>query len=436
MSIRFELDWQAPDEPESPEGVTFAALRVLLGGVTVTEVEDCIAQTLRDSVFVSAYPLARFMAENWWRLRWEPAISRVDAAWRLRHSVSAAGDGYNWPNLEFASDGETIHAQMKASQPSPTAQIRYVKTVNEFILTEVFEQSVDWLLDAVAGRLDARGHRETELSSLIDELRIERSDTELSRWRRLEAMAGYDPDEAPEEFIRALLGELDVIGWSSLQELTASSRSRALQDLTELREELRGHGIGFRVAQLGQLQKAVDDDVNEHSHPPWSRGINAARKARLCLGLNGEVVSNRRLAEIFDLPERLLETGAQSGGPFSATLHSDNAGIGRMIIDKRLATGRRFAVSRLLGDRLFVGDENERLSTATEAATARQKFQRAFAQELLCPFDSLMELLGSDSPTDDDMDGAAEHFQVSPLLIRTKLVNSQVLPRDTLPETF
>ena len=433
MQIRFELEWQPTFAPDLPEGATFAALKVTLGSETVTEVEDCIAQTLRDSVFVSAYPLAMFLAENWWRLRWEPAISRNDAAWRLRHCVSAAGDGYNWPNLEFASDGESILAQMRASTSSPTAQVRYVNNLAEFILAKNFEASVDRLFDTVLARLDAVGHRGGELSELISELRAERNDPEVSRWRRLEAMTGFDPGEAGEDFMTGLLGAIDSIGWSSLQELAASSRDRALQDLVELREEMSSHGINFHLEALDQLRQAVADSVDDPIQPPWSRAAAAARTTRQSLGLNGEAVPNRRLAEIFDMPEGALETGAHVAKLYSASLRSDHSDQGQLIVDKRIGTGRRFAVCRLLGDKLYGQDNNnERLSTATEAATARQKFQRAFAQELLCPFDELMGLVGKDSPTDDEMDSAAEHFQVSPLLVRTTLVNRGALPRDRL----
>lgn len=67
----------------------------------------------------------------------------------------------------------------------------------------------------------------------------------------------------------------------------------------------------------------------------------------------------------------------------------------------------------------------------TRAKTARQKLQRAFAAELLCPSQALQDMLPQD-PEDDDVEGAARHFEVSPLLVRTSLVNKGLLPRDRL----
>ena len=436
VPLRFELEWMPPFEEDTAEGLTFSALKLWLGDFAITEVEDLLAQTLRDEIFVSAYPLARFLAENWWRLRWEPATARVDAAWRLRHCFAAVGDGYSWPNLEFASDGETIHTRMSAGSASDVAQIRYVASMAEWISADEFERSVDELLDAVTARLDAMGHRGSDLSRLLDELRAERSDPEMTRWRRLEALAGYDPDEAPEAFIRDLLGEMDAIGWPSLQELVASSRDQAVQDLAILREALNQRGTRFGIAEFDHLRSAAAVNVTEVARPPWLRAAEAAQRARQHLGLNGEVVSSRRLAEIFGIPEDLLETGEPLHAPFSASVHSEEEGQNQLVLNKRLGTSRRFAVCRLLGDRLYSTDGEDRLSAATEAGTARQKFQRAFAQELLCPFEALKDVLGSDSPSDDDLDNAAQHFQVSPLLIRTTLVNRNMLPRDILDSIY
>src|SRR5207249_11948004 len=95
------------------------------------------------------------------------------------------------------------------------------------------------------------------------------------------------------------------------------------------------------------------------------------------------------------------------------------------------STSRRFAASRLLGDYLGFANQ-ERLLPATHAKTARQKFQRSFAQEFLCPIDALLEKIQTTQPNEDDISEAATHFHVSPLTIRTTLVNHGQLEREAL----
>ena len=63
--------------------------------------------------------------------------------------------------------------------------------------------------------------------------------------------------------------------------------------------------------------------------------------------------------------------------------------------------------------------------------TARQKFQRAFAQEFLCPAKALKEFVGNDFG-EDNLANAAHHFNVSTRLVETTLVNKGYLNRSSL----
>ena len=84
-----------------------------------------------------------------------------------------------------------------------------------------------------------------------------------------------------------------------------------------------------------------------------------------------------------------------------------------------------------MGDYLYHAN-GDRLIPATEARTSRQQFQRAFAQEFLCPIEALQEKIQTDQPDEEDIAEAADHFGVSPLLVRTTLVNKGELDREVL----
>ncbi|TQF00162.1 MAG: hypothetical protein FKY71_04765 [Spiribacter salinus] len=432
--MEFRLQWLPPFDEASPEGVTFADWALYVSGRAATELEDLNARTLRDSALVSVYPLAMFLAANWWRLRWEPGSANPSAEWRLRHGLAAVGEGYAWPDITFASDGESVCVEIGAGQPFSVAPVRYLANFTAWLPAAAFEEAVDEFLELVSGRLRAMGAAEDELLDLWKEVRHERRDADLARWRRLEALAGFDPDEAPQEFMTRLLQAGEETGSLALEELAASSRAHALDDLHAVRQALEGRGAHFQVAELNDLRDSVAPWLGGAASAPWQRAACAARQAREHWRLDDAPVSNGRLREICGLPQGLIEADAvPTDSPYSASIHPDDEASGHIILNRRPVTSRRFAVCRLLGDRLYStitgGDP---LSTATDAYTVRQKFQRAFAQELLCPFDSLMGLLDTDSPSDEDIEGAADHFQVSPLLVRTALVNRHVLPREAL----
>jgi Zn-dependent peptidase ImmA (M78 family) len=65
----------------------------------------------------------------------------------------------------------------------------------------------------------------------------------------------------------------------------------------------------------------------------------------------------------------------------------------------------------------------------TDRATARQKFQRAFAAEFLAPIDEVSDRLGS-SRTSESVEDVADEYCVSPLAIRSHLANHGLLAPD------
>ncbi len=127
----------------------------------------------------------------------------------------------------------------------------------------------------------------------------------------------------------------------------------------------------------------------------------------------------------------------------SAGMRADHLQDGFLAsLNQRYLSGRRFTLARLVADYLEPY-QNEPLLPATSAKTSRQKFQRAFAQEFLCPFDELTRFLGVVDPgdddinlTDDDIKYAARHFEVSPRTIKITLVNKGIIERDNLPSDW
>ena len=114
------------------------------------------------------------------------------------------------------------------------------------------------------------------------------------------------------------------------------------------------------------------------------------------------------------------------GTAFSFALDDDSS-HGSIVLRTARSTGRRFDLARLLGDRLATGAGT--LFPATTAYTYRQQWQRAFAAELLCPFDVLERTLAGDL-SERAIEGAADHFRVSEWLIRTILQNHDLVDGD------
>ena len=82
----------------------------------------------------------------------------------------------------------------------------------------------------------------------------------------------------------------------------------------------------------------------------------------------------------------------------------------------------------------MVWSGNDALGPLSTAKSERQKFQRAFAQEFLCPFEDLQAYIPAQQPADDDIHAAARHFHVSERLIQTTLVNHNIIDRKTFEQ--
>jgi Zn-dependent peptidase ImmA (M78 family) len=418
--------------------VAEAEVGIFVGDLCLTELEDRVAKTVRPTLRASTYRLAFWLAENWWRLRWEPESDTLD--WQLSHNLAAAGAGYVWPALTLVSDGECVALRMRPSSVAPTEDIRYLLRQDVRIPAESFVSGVDRFIGAVIERMRSTGHEETELERLWNELLEERQDTETAHWRKLESLAGLDPGAEANAFLDALLPQQSSVGLSGLEELIAACK-QATQDTLNTLAAIREQGAPtLELPDIESLRERIQKDARKqsarkaHGGPvdlPWQRAYHAADAARTHWGLGAGAISSAQLAEILGTEEQRLLTPTTTTLQISAGFRQDFSPRFAVALGARTPTGRRFALARLLGDYLATSDA-ERLLPATAAKTARQKFQRAFAQQLLCPVDDLMAFLDTGDPNDDQIEEAAIEFDVSPLLIKTTLVNHGLVDRQVL----
>ncbi len=424
----FSIDfrWLERSHGSPVERSTLAELTIMARGYLATEVDDVRARTVRPDIRVSAHTLAGWFAANWWRLRWEP--ERNSLSWRLSHEMGTCGEGYLWPDLTFSSDGDNIFLHARASSPLSGEPIRYLNSFDVSVPATDFERGVDNFLDAVIGRLTST----VETDGLIDlweEVREERRDPEIAAWRKLEAMMGCDPDEAPGALMAALREEGQKYGMAAVEEIAADSGQDVLRDIRNLCDGPRKEAALMTVPDPGKLRTGLED-VRNDGLLPWERAGLAARLARETWSLGPGPVENHRLADLFSAPRGFLEQGPGLVGPMNAGFRNGTRDTLSVFIRTPIPSNRRFALLRLVADHLWGPPEDTLLPATRHSRTQRQKFQRAFAQEFLCPYSELMEYFGSGEATDDAMEDAARHFDVSPLVVKTVLVNKGEVDRN------
>ena len=426
-SFAIDFEWLERYTPDEAERLTFADIKMSIGGVIITELEDINAKTIRPAARLSAYAMAVWLLGNWWRLVREPERN-LSESWEMSHRLGAIGQGFLWPDLSFNSDGSALLLRMNATPPSSRQMVRYLNGICEFVPLAAFEATILSFADAVIDRLHSMGCKTSQLQDLRENIIEERSNPSSVRWREMEALLGYDPDEAPEELMTTLLAQGELSGYDAVTEVLAQSTTDTPEILDALFRNVRGHTEPMLVPDTKTL-KAENTRIDP-SLLPWERAAVAARAARKHWALPDGPVSNRQLIDLFSLSNDMFTNNHRAESPITVGFRNGMPDRLDVCLNTSYPTNHRFALLRLVGDRLYSPDTDTFLPVTT-VKTARQKFQRAYAQEFLCPSDALKDFVGEDFG-EEKLDEAAHYFNVSTRLIETTLVNKGYIDRGSL----
>ena len=423
------LDSGSPEERSC-----FGMLSVKTGELILTEGIDQHRDAPCEGPLVSGYHLAEWLAWNWWRLRWEwwyrPASSEdIVEGWDFAHCMSTIGEGYVWPNLIIASDGYQTALVSDRSQER-RATFRYFGASTTLIPAKTLEAAIDSFLSDILGRLDSDGIHRTNLHCLWNEVTTERQEPETAFLRRMEARLSCDPDELDQlELSRRWLGDAGRLGKDALEELAADAAySGAHTDvmsadhITEI-----AHSLGFDAGREDAVElEPCETGVEWGDGEAWQIGEDYARRLQIQEGFDAEKpISNQLLATLAGVPESAIPDTSRVG-EMSFFLDDDDS-EDRVVLGSSRETGRRFALARIVGDRLF--GWTDRMFPATRSYSYRQKAQRAFAAELLSPFEAVNSMLGEDD-TEERQNEIAQHYNVSPRTIESMLVNKGRISRE------
>lgn len=429
-NLSFDVDWSPSEYGPAEIRETSAFLQIGIGKNVATRAEDDWSQSVHNRVRLSVYPLTVWLASSWWRLRWEPAPYNgvASVGWRMAHELAAAGNGSLWPCLTFASDGEAVEATCEASNPLSGEPVRYLSNFSATIGAPEFERSVDDFMSLVLARLDTVGVAEKDLHDLWKEVLEERKDDDLATLRKFEAQLGFEVDDAPEDLIQDLSAVSRDEGAEAAEEIApACAGDNPGQALQRIFEFAQSSGTDGRIEIPRSLSAALRGVAGE-SEEPWQRGRFLATEARRAWGLGENPVPDSRIAELLQIPTNTI-VGERSGAarlPMGLAIRRDGMDNLNLLFRKRNRPGVRFEAARFIVGHLLASPR-ERWLPATDAKTARQKVQRAFAAEFLCPFDALEDFIKGDfSP--EVIEEAGTHFGVSELAVKSHLANHGKIP--------
>lgn len=428
--LRFDIDWQFREDVDPLLGGTSCNLGIMLDDVCLTQNVDFWSRTTRDQVLVSVYPLAMWMASSWWRLHHEvlPTFpARMPPQdWRLSHEMTAASSGYVWPLLVFSTDRKVMNVWAEPFPPDTGHSVRYLTGLNApaAVSMAAFNDAFRNFIDQVVARVTVMGHDNSELAQLWSLILSDLDDPAQKRNRRIEAQFGFDPEDCPTSVLANLIALEDDRGEDVLAELAAVRAWHNGDGAHWIRGLFEVPGIEGQP-ELPQLPLPPSNAA------PWEQAKADATALRCALGAGDSALTDPQLRELLGVSVQTLEELNPTSRPAAVAGCIDDRRF-RFVPRKRHPIARRFELARFVGGYTdaVVRDGNSWFAS-TDAGTARQKYQRAFAAEFLCPIRSLRAFLNEDF-SDDAVENAATEFGVSDWTVVTQLMNNHCLPRPAI----
>ena len=376
-------------------------------------------------------PLAFWFIDNWWRIRWEPApYPDLNAEWGLAHHLSSVGAGYHWPNMSIWGEGSRVGIAVHADANNLKPSLKFVAQPRlDYVPSLTVEAAIDRFIRDV---LEHVGRASDGLDAEYRQLQAERADSTVAAWRTLEAMLGFDPDNAPDGLVDGLEALTERYGSEPLQEAALAHQG---EEATEVPETCIDAAESSNVVVRAPLPFDTLDKVEVDRtslQPPWRLAVRAANQLRHWLNVPPGPIRNTRLSEIVGTNVDCLRTKRRSTFdiPYALRLRQDTGS--RLALRSTWSHTRRFELCRSLGD--IIWSRDDAMCPLSAAKSERQKFQRAFAQGFLCPFADLQAYINTDEPGEDDIHAAARHFHVSERLIEATLVNNHVIDQTSFDQ--
>ncbi len=374
---------------------------------------------LRDGIYLSLFPVAEWIVENWWALLYEVSSPHRPRGFLARHSLAAASEGFALPSLTIISEGPRIRVEWQAAS-RPGAHLSFVESGQEWIERDDVASGLSHLVTAVVSRLDESGIHGTHLQA--DWRAITQADREEREFCQAAGRLGLDPYAIKPEESDSILAAADRMPTDMLEELFSATDVGALVATSDCIKAFLDSSVGRSASldNLTHLKKHLPQQYRPER--PWDFGYATARELRKRLNLGNDAIpSVDALGQALQIPQSdwldsISEIGLLSGVDVIVASSRDSSPF--FGLRRYTPRAKTFAVSRGLFEYLHFEQ-----SLVTRSQTYRQKMNRAFAAELLAPSEALRQLVQDTLVSQEEVEDIAERFGTSEAVIRHQLEN-------------
>lgn len=402
--LRFIWEWQAAPTVRAPElSATWSQLSIVVDGVIATLVEPReSSHGVRKSLDVPAYPLAEWLALNWWKLN--SAAHRPSEA---GVNLSGAADGFAWPDINLRSDLGMVWVEVRRRDRHPD-HVRFLAEGRAILDGEEVSAEIGRFIDATVRRLEEEGVTGTLLQD--EWAAIQSAGADEVEFCTVAAAWGLDPYNVAPNDADALINAAKILDNSAL--LAQLAAAVELSDLPAAEPWFIDAAKRIRLGSRLPVHREVGIARPRYSRP-WLEGYDRALAVRQGLGLDStELIQVEDLVHISDAngdaPSRVVGL---------VSIEGDAAGV---VLPHLGTEYRRFAAARALGR--MMTSPSTGLSVMTRSGRYLEKVERAFAAEFLAPASGIREVAQGDYSEDAIMQ-LAQRFKVSQSVIEHQIEN-------------
>jgi hypothetical protein len=441
-ALKIDIEWRNNDSiqqniDQDEEFATEGSLEILANNVCLTQnVSDWLSSCVNGTM-ISAKPFSEWICGSWWRLLYEPMPSIMgepSVKWRMAHDMTSIGSGYAWPVIRFSADGELVYitSQQQNDQNKFTQPILYIGAPRQRISLKDTESSFSSFVENTIERLVGLEKYSSSLAELWKTIKGEKSQPETALYRKIEALIGFDPDEASKDLMQHFSKMLERMPEHTVLEIASAC---SINEEGKSDESVSEFCSMMKKGVEGRIEKFSVNIHRDSFHTPWEYGSVLAGKLRSELDFNKPRLETSNLCDLFSITQKQLRDTPPAGNYFSLSIKKNQVVNINFAKDSIAYTaGRRFQLARLLG---AIVSENDSLDKTyipiTACKTWKQKVQRAFATEFLCPIKDLMKFIKDRNRgrvTQNIVDSAAKYFIVSPRTVIHNLRNNREITYD------
>ena len=424
MALRIDSEWTEVEPDVRPElDATYGRLGININDAWASEFES--QNGLKsDRIEGPAYPLAEWIAENWWSLLYEPeksSGSKYDPHFRARHWLGTAREGFALPDMWIYASGKgSVEIQ---TEPYYFTHSRLLMPSDFSVKLNVVgvESDLKSFVASVIERLNHKGFQDTLLHKIWSEFTdLDASEQKFCRLLGALGLSPYASDQGIEDLLGQILsGASDQVTEDFCDAADQGDIYDAADDMFHSLKQLDSEPVLDLSSLFGRPFR--DNSM------PWRVGVMAANQAREHFGIN--VLDPNGGTGFFDAIEAGAVIEADEGRRdidepvVHGSLRRTGGGVQMNLIRQR-PEARRFDAARSCFIAWTQSTGGDRL--VTRARVRDQQASRAFAAELLAPLQYIKSRASNNILSVYRANEIAEELAISPAVVKWQAENGRM----------